>query len=98
MLTRRAYRYVAAEHEKREKAGQSPAVQVHLTSGATLVVDTVVSYGGDDPEWILFYTAGEDDVAEFVPLECVARITVTRHSKQPAGFTVEERSALDAPD
>ena len=73
---------------------------MHLTSGETFVVDTVVSYGGDDPEWLLFYTAGEDDVAEFVTLECVARVTVTRtaDTRRAPGFTVDEQPALDVRD
>jgi hypothetical protein len=96
MLTRRAYDYVAAEYQRREDAGQTPTVRVHLTSGEALTIDTVMSFGDERSEWVAFYTVGEDDVTEVVPLECVARITVTRSSdtKQAPGFTVEERPAV----
>lgn len=98
MLTRRAYKYVAAEFERREKAGEPPTVRVHLTSGETLVVGTVVSYGDEESEWVLFRTVGED-LSELVAVECVARVTVTPESgaKHPLGFTVEERPAPELP-
>jgi hypothetical protein len=97
MLSRRAYDFVAAEYERRKEAGESPAVQVHLTSGETLTVDLVYSTG-DNPEWVTFRTSGEEDATEFVPLESVHRITVAPGEEHHAfGFAVEEHPALDPP-
>ena len=77
--------------------GESPAVQVHLTSGETLTVDLVYSTG-DNPEWVTFRTSGEEDTTEFVPLESVHRITVAPGEEHHAfGFAVEEHPALDPP-
>lgn len=97
MLSRRAYDFVAAEVERRKRAGESPAVQVHLTSGETLVVDLVYS-SGDNPEWVTFRTSGDGDATEFVPLESVHHVTVTEDDSHHAfGFSVEEHPALDPP-
>jgi hypothetical protein len=98
MLDRRAYDFVAAEFERRKRAGESPAVQVHLTSGETLVVDMVYS-SADSPGWLTFRTSGEEDATEFVPLEYIHHVTVTdaSDSERPFGFAIEEHPALDPP-
>jgi hypothetical protein len=64
MLTRRAYDYIAAEYQRRKDDGQEPSVQVHLTSGETLTIDHVTSYGDEGPQWLAFRTAGDEDVTE----------------------------------
>jgi hypothetical protein len=98
MLDRRAYDFVAAEFERRKRAGESPAVQVHLTSGETLVVDMVYS-SGDTPGWLTFRTSGDEDATEFVPLEYVHHVTVTDagDSDRPFGFAIEEHPAPHPP-
>jgi hypothetical protein len=99
MITRQAYRYVAAEVERRREDGESPEVVVHLTSGETLVVDTVVSYGDEVRDWLCLRCTTEDgeDTTEFVPVESVARVTVAAsdHRRAPGFFTAEDHPPLE---
>ena len=101
MITREAYKYVAAEAERRREAGESPEVVVHLTSGETLVVDTVVSYGEEVGEWLCLRCTTEDEesTTEFVPVASVARVTVAAsdHRRTPGFFTAEDHPPLEQP-
>jgi hypothetical protein len=101
MITRQAYRYVAAEVERRKKAGESAEVRVHLTSGETLIVDTVVSYGDEVRDWLMLRctTDDEEDTTEFVPVEAVARVTVAASDPHhaPGFFTAEDHPPLESP-
>jgi hypothetical protein len=91
MFDRKTFKYVAAEYALRESEGKTPVVHVHLVTGETLLVKTVISYG-PDPQWLLLHS--DDDRSEYVLWEHISRVTISlaESGRRPPGFTVEDQS------